>query len=137
MRWMMTAAAVVGLATASVTTQQRPQWSSAVAPLANPSGPNSLGPQLTVSRRGVLLSWLEQADGRATLKFTERTAAGWSPARTVASGSDWFVNWADVPSVIRLADGSLAAHWLQKNGGGSEAYDVRLSYSKDDGKTWA
>jgi hypothetical protein len=85
----------------------------------------------------VILSWIEQAAGRATLKFAERTAAGWSPARMVASGSDWFVNWADVPSVIRLADGSLAAHWLQKSGVDSYAYDVRLSYSKDDGRTWA
>jgi hypothetical protein len=29
--------------------------------------------------------------------------------------SDWFVNWTDVPSVVRLADVSLAAHWLQKS----------------------
>ena len=28
-----------------------------------------------------------------------------------ASGDDWFVNWADFPSVIALPDGSLAAHW--------------------------
>jgi hypothetical protein len=25
----------------------------------------------------------------------------------VASGTDWFVSWADVPSVSRLADGTL------------------------------
>jgi hypothetical protein len=55
----------------------------------------------------------------------------------VASGSDWFVNWADVPSVLRLADGTLAAHWLQKSGPDTYAYDVRLSYSTDEGQTWA
>jgi hypothetical protein len=38
---------------------------------------------------------------------------------------------------MRLDDGTLAAHWLQKSGIGTYAYDVRLSYSKDDGKTWA
>ena len=50
--------------------------------------------------RGVLASWVERADDLATLKFAERTAAGWTAARTVASGRNWFVNWADVPSVF-------------------------------------
>ena len=84
-----------------------------------------------------MLSWVEKDADRATLKYSERTAAGWSAARVVASGTDWFVNWADVPSVMRLADGTLAAHWLQKSGPDTYAYDVRLSYSTDDGKTWS
>lgn len=126
----------IALAGVGAATQQPARWAPPVSSLTNPSAANSVGPQLTVSRKGVLLSWIEQADGRATLKFAERTTRGWSPARTVASGSDWFVNWADVPSVIRLADGTLAAHWLQKSGGDSYAYDVRLSYSRDDGRTW-
>jgi hypothetical protein len=70
------------------------------------------------------------------LKFAERTADGWTPARTAASGSDWFVNWADVPSVQRLTDGSLVAHWLQKSGASTYAYDVRLARSTDDGQSW-
>ena len=108
-----------------------------VSPLASPAGPDTAQPQLTVSDRGVLLSWLEKAGGRATLKFAERTSSGWTRPQTVASGGDWFVNWADVPSVLRLADGTLAAHWLQKSGPDTYAYDVRISYSKDNGATWA
>ena len=38
---------------------------------------------------------------------------------------------------MRLASGELVAHWLQKSGVDTYAYDVRLSYSKDDGKTWS
>ena len=38
--------------------------------------------------------------------------------------------------MVRLADGTLAAHWLQKSGPGTYAYDVRLSSSRDDGKAW-
>jgi hypothetical protein len=60
----------------------------------------------------------------------------WSDTQTVASGDNFFVNWADVPSVRALADGSLAAHWLQKSGPGTYAYDVKLSFSKDGGRTW-
>jgi hypothetical protein len=105
--------------------------------LPSPAGPNTAQPQLSTSADGVLLSWIERSGPRATLNFSELTRNTWSPARAVASGTDWFVNWADVPSVIKLSDGTLAAHWLQKNGPEAEAYDVRLSYSKDAGRTWA
>jgi hypothetical protein len=105
--------------------------------IPTPAAAGSAQPQLSVSPRGVLVSWIERAGDLATLKFAERTAAGWTPARVVASGRDWFVNWADVPSVLRLPSGALVAHWLQKSGPSTYAYDVRLSHSTDDGKTWS
>jgi hypothetical protein len=105
--------------------------------IPSPAPAGAAQPQLTVSSRGVLLSWIERAGKTATLKFAERTASGWTPAKTAGSGDDWFVNWADVPSVLRLADGTLAAHWLQKSGADTYAYDIRLAYSKDDGKSWS
>lgn len=117
--------------------QARAPWPLRVEALVTPAAADSAQPQLSESSRGVLLSWVEKTGDRATLKFAERAADGWSAPRTVASGTDWFVNWADVPSVVRLADGTLAAHWLQKSGADTYAYDVRLSYSRDDGKTWA
>ena len=92
---------------------------------------------MSVSNRGVLVSWIERSGDLATLKFAERTASGWTAARTIASGRDWFVNWADVPSVLRLPSGAIVAHWLQKSGPSTYAYDVRLSHSTDDGKTWS
>lgn len=92
---------------------------------------------MTVSTRGVLLSWVERTGSHAALKFAERTAAGWSAPQQVAAGSDWFVNWADVPSVIRLADDSIYGHWLQKSGASTYAYDVRLARSIDNGRTFS
>jgi hypothetical protein len=92
---------------------------------------------MSASPGGALISWIERAGPKATLKFARRAGAGWSEPRIVASGDDWFVNWADVPSVVALADNSLAAHWLQKSGPGTYAYDVKLSFSQDDGKTWS
>jgi hypothetical protein len=112
-------------------------WSVQLQAVQSPSTGIAGQPQLSTSERGVLLSWIERSGATATLKFAERTPTGWNAARTVASGTDWFVNWADVPSVVRLSDGTLAAHWLQKSGPGTYAYDVRLSYSKDDGRTWS
>ncbi|MGH9348549.1 MAG: sialidase family protein [Vicinamibacterales bacterium] len=108
-----------------------------VTAVPSPAGSDSAQPQLTVSDRGVLLSWIEKAGTRATLKFAERTSSGWTDPRVAASGDDWFVNWADVPSVLRLADGSLTAHWLQKSAPDTYAYDVRLAYSTDEGQTWS
>ena len=106
-------------------------------PIASPASAHSAQPQLSVSKRGVLLSWIERSGDLATLKFAERTAAGWSAPKTIASGNNWFVNWADVPSALRLPSGAIVAHWLQKSAASTYAYDVRLSYSTDDGKTWS
>ena len=82
------------------------------------------------------LSWISQVDRQATLRFVELTAEGFSDARTIAEGDDWFVNWADFPSIAATADGTLAAHWLQRAGGGRYAYGVRVACSTDGGKTW-
>jgi len=105
--------------------------------IPTPAAASSAQPQLSVSARGVLLSWIERSGDLASLKFSERTASGWTAPKTVASGRDWFVNWADVPSVLRLPSGALVAHWLQKSAASTYAYDVRLSSSIDDGKTWS
>ena len=112
-------------------------WSATIQRLPSPAGRNSGQPQLSSSSRGLLLSWIERDGQKATLRFAERTAGAWSAPRDIASGTDWFVNWADVPSAMRLASGELVAHWLQKSGPDADAYDVRLAYSKDDGKTWS
>ena len=130
---------LIAMAPATGTIAASAQGTAAIAPraIASPATGSSAQPQLSVSSRGVLLSWIERTGDLATLKFSERTASGWTDARTVASGRDWFVNWADVPSVMRLPNGTIVAHWLQKSGADTYAYDVRLSYSTDEGKTWA
>lgn len=137
MRKLVVAPIILALQALATPAQTAPPWPLQVEPLVSPAAAGSGQPQLSVSNRGVLLSWVEQSGNQATLRFAERTVSGWSAARTVASGTDWFVNWADVPSVVRLADGTLAAHWLQKSGAGTYAYDVRLSYSRDQGQTWS
>ena len=59
------------------------------------------------------MSWIEREGTTTHLKFAERTAYGWTTPMTAASGDDWFLSYADVPSVIRLSDGTLVAQWLQ------------------------
>jgi hypothetical protein len=112
-------------------------WTTTVQPLASPAQDSSMEPQLTSSSRGTILSWVELNVDTATLKFAERTADGWSPARTVASGSDWFLTYADTPAVVRLSDGTLVTNLQKTTDADVEAYDLQLLTSKDDGKTWS
>jgi len=112
-------------------------WTVAVQRIASPAGPNSSEPQIVDSGRGRILSWVERAGTTSHLKFAERSGSGWSTPVTAASGSDWFLSYADVPSVMRLNDGTLVAQWLQQVDPIMEAYNLLLSHSKDNGKTWA
>jgi hypothetical protein len=107
--------------------------------IPSPAGPGSGQPNLVAAADGrIYLSWLEPgADAGVRLRFSTLEGAGWSAPRTIAEGSNWFVNWADFPSMTILPDGSLAAHWLVKSGDGKYAYDVHLSRSFDGGATWS
>ncbi|RMG46335.1 MAG: exo-alpha-sialidase [Acidobacteria bacterium] len=64
-------------------------------------------------------------------------ADAWSAPRTIAEGEDWFVNWADFPSLAVGEDGRLIAHWLVRTGGQPYAYGVVVSHSTDGGRTWS
>lgn len=97
-------------------------------------------PNLHVTQEGkVLLSWVEYLDDTTdALVFSRLEGASWQPPVTIATGSDWFVNWADFPSVVafRNAGQVLAAHWLQKSSPNTFDYDVRISISSDGGRNW-
>jgi hypothetical protein len=111
---------------------------SQVREIASPAGPGSGQSRLAVGPDGrVYLSWIERAgDNRFSLRFSVKEGDRWSLPQTIAEGANWFVNWADFPSLIALPDGSLAAHWLVKSGPGTYAYDVHMARSFDGGKTW-
>ena len=105
-------------------------------PLATQQGGE---PNIFVSKGGeVYLSWVEYLnDTTDALVFSTLENEKWTAPQTIATGSDWFVNWADFPSLVAYKDGkSLAAHWLQKRAAGTYDYDVRISQSMDRGKTW-
>ena len=111
----------------------------AIAPLASPTHPGAAEPFLSADKSGKLaMSWLErQPDSSTVLYVATRAGTTWSAPHAVVKRTDLFVNWADFPSVVRLASGRLLAHWLQRNGGGKYAYDVRLASSDDEGATWS
>ncbi len=92
-------------------------------------------PNLVVSEQGeVYLSWIEN---KGALRLSSLQNGVWSTPQTIATGDNWFVNWADFPAVAVLRNGSLAAHWLVKSGGSPYAYDVVMAFSRDGGATWS
>lgn len=107
--------------------------------IPSPAGPDSAMPQLAVAADGrVLASWLEKrAEGGHRFRFAAFEGSGWSAPVTIAEGDRFFANWADVPSIAALADGTLAAHWLERSGPDTYAYDVRVRVSRDGGRTWS
>lgn len=106
--------------------------------IASPAGPDSGQPHLAASPDGtVVLSWLEPAGGGHALRYSHLDGEAWSEPVEIARGEDWFVNWADFPSVVPITDEVWAAHWLAKSADATYAYDVMLSVSEDAGDTWS
>ncbi len=116
-----------------------PPRESGPAEIPSPAGRGSQVPRLALAADGaVWMSWLEATDGGAqALRAATLGGDGWSEPVTIAHGADWFVNWADFPSLLVGQNGAMAAHWLAKTPGGVYAYDVVLSVSEDGGMTWS
>lgn len=99
-------------------------------------------PNIAVDRgrdRFVLTWQARLPDGCMALRAAELTPGGdqLGEVREIARGCDWFVNWADIPSLVVTDNGDWLAHWLQRRDGGTYAYDIRLSRSRDQGRTWS
>ena len=104
--------------------------------IESPSRTNSAEPFLfTDSDSTVYLSWVEKGKDESTLRFSSLKNGKWSEPLTIASGKTWFVNWADYPMIASNGK-NLVAHFLDKSGEGTYAYDVKLTTSEDGGNSW-
>jgi hypothetical protein len=101
-----------------------------------PAPPGSAQPFVAAHGNRLILSWTERAERGHALRFAEHDGSGWGDVRTVAAGTDWFVNWADFPSVVALDERRYFAHWLQRSGPGRYSYDVVVTTSADGGVNW-
>lgn len=113
-------------------------WADELEMIDIPAEPGALAPRLVVdpANDSVLLSWLEPDDAGHVLRFSSFRDGTFAAARTIARGSDWFVNWADTPGLHPAADGSWTAHWLTKSADATYAYDIKLARSTDQGASW-
>ncbi|MCB0462768.1 MAG: hypothetical protein R2816_07920 [Flavobacteriaceae bacterium] len=110
----------------------------AVSFLSVPTGFNGSEPSLHKTDNGTIyLSWIENIEDTVSyLKFSKLIDKQWSVPKTIAKGNNWFVNWADFPSITSFGNSNLSAHYLEKSADDTYAYDVKLIQSTDKGETW-
>jgi hypothetical protein len=115
--------------------------SPSVVHVETPAAAGSQAYALSVGGDGrTYLIWIEPAGrGLHALKFSRLEGHAWSAPREISRGGNWFVNWADHPSLTALPDGTLLAHWLVNTGRkqGSYGYGIRVARSTDQGATWS
>ncbi len=127
---------------ASDDTQPISSGSLSVTKLKSPAGLFAGEPNFAISATGeVALSWVETTSDKSSEKVSAlylslAQAGDWSAPKAVASGKDWFVNWADFPAVAIDKSGVMLASWLEKSASATYSYDVHLALSHNYGDSW-
>ena len=88
----------------------------ALQTLSTPALDGAAQPNLATDARGrVWLTWLEPRPGGGhRFRLSSLSAGRWSAPTTIAEGTNFLANWADFPSLFVAADGTMAAHWLER-----------------------
>lgn len=130
---------LLGLIAGACAREESAPLAGTVEAIASPAKANSGEPNLAVDTKGrVHMSWLEKtADKTYALRYARLEGTTWSEPRTIVERSDFFVNWADFPSVFVTPTERIMVHWLQRSADGTYTYDVRIAQSLDDGATWS
>lgn len=98
----------------------------------------SAEPYLFTDKNGVVyLSWITKEPAKSVLKYSILKDDKWKQPAVIASGNNWFVNWADYPMLAVNGDSSLISHFLEKSEKGTFTYDIKITASLDKGLTWS
>ncbi len=109
-----------------------------VVSVPGPAGDSTSEPYLFTDPAGaVYMSWIQKNKSTATLWFSRYAEKRWFEPIAIASGDNWFINWADYPVIASDGKGNLLAHFLQKSDTAKFTYDVKILASNDSGKTWS
>lgn len=85
----------------------------------------------------IYMSWLANIEEEIyTLQFAEYNNDRWNTPKAVMVATDFFVNWADFPSVVANDGLPLALHRLKKIEGGPYAYNVELVFENSETGRW-
>ncbi|MEM6359002.1 MAG: exo-alpha-sialidase [Bacteroidota bacterium] len=106
--------------------------------IPSPTGTNASLPYLVTGANGNLyLSWVEQSGDTAILKYAMLNDNAFGQTETIASGTDWFVNWADYPMMAVNSKGDMMAHYLAKGSSGTYSYNVNIVLKPSDSSQWS
>ncbi|MCP4883674.1 MAG: hypothetical protein GY908_07770 [Flavobacteriales bacterium] len=105
--------------------------------LSPPVSENSMQPYLSANGSELLFTWTEQEnDTLSTLYFSKFDHKKWTEKTLIKKGQNWFVNWADFPSVVGDKE-HLISYYLKKSDAETYAYDIFLRQSNDSGMHWS
>ena len=91
-------------------------------------------PNLVSSNGSLSLSWISsKEENKASLNYSQYVEGRWIKPQVIASGSDWFINWADFPAHAINQDLIITSH-LKKSASGTYTYDVVLNLQKLSGE---
>ncbi len=106
--------------------------------IGNPTASGSGMLNIANSSNTLYFSWIEEIpDGGHGLKYATYANQRWYETNEIARGDNWFVNWADFPTMAVFEDGRMAAHYLQKSGEGTFHYDVVLKFYNPETESWS
>lgn len=108
-----------------------------LVPIDVPAQIASGEPKLIKTDAGqVHLTWLQRNEKNVTLNTAKLEGTTWRAAQEITSGQDWFVNWADFPTMAVHDGGPRAASFLKKSGAGKYAYDVAITTAANHTANW-
>ena len=84
----------------------------------------------------VYLSWVQKSGDSAIFQFSKLEDDQWAPAKQIATGHNWFINWADYPMIATIHGQNFFSHYLAKSSEGTYSYDVTVSMSNEKGDSW-
>ncbi len=91
-------------------------------------------PNLVSFNGSLSLSWISsKEEKKASLNYSQYKEGRWIKPQVIASGSDWFVNWADFPAHAINQNIIITSH-LKKSASGTYTYDVVLNLQKLSGE---
>jgi hypothetical protein len=108
-----------------VVVEQEAQLGTIHEKIESPSKGKAHLPRLVAQHGALHMTWVEEEDTLAILKYATYQNDVWTSPKIITSGTDWFVNWADFPA-LAINGETILTNVLQKSAKGTYDYDIRL-----------
>lgn len=106
--------------------------------LNNPASNGSRFPNLHQDQSGAIyLGWVTNVEESIfSFQYSKYTDEGWYEPETIHIGSDYYVNWADLVSVVGVGGQAIASHRYIRPQNGESAYQTEVMFRDADTGRW-